>query len=252
MDCVSNAKGYNVDFLSLLGSWSKEKFHVFLKETIESYNCHRDDDIGDNRVSQIAVKICFEDCRYKRAKKFVSSEMFDCIMENTANPNFFSRMRLPFRTIVWKNYMFFDYLHEFELASNGEDTKGFISVFCLQDDGYMAYTEISMEEFKSVPPEALKFLYYLNSERPDIEPRQYTKAERLKVSNGKIAETIYVGRKYKSIKGVKTGVKIDKRFIVSGHWRNQPVKCGYKTIFIEPYYKGNDDMAKIIDKVYQL
>ena len=43
--------------------------------------------------------------------------------------------------------------------------------------------------------------------------------------------------------GTKRG-PIDKRFIVRGHWRKQPVgKRGggeYKTIFIEPHVKGQD------------
>jgi hypothetical protein len=46
--------------------------------------------------------------------------------------------------------------------------------------------------------------------------------------------------------------KIDRRFLVRGHWRSQPVgpkREERRTIFIEPYYKG-PDMAEAINRPY--
>jgi hypothetical protein len=48
--------------------------------------------------------------------------------------------------------------------------------------------------------------------------------------------------------------KIDKRFIVRGHWKRQPYgpeESLRKLIFIKPYFKG-PDMAELINKPYEV
>lgn len=51
---------------------------------------------------------------------------------------------------------------------------------------------------------------------------------------------------------IKTVFKLTIRFIVRGHWRNQPFGQGReqrKLIFIKPYYKG-PDLADLVNKPY--
>jgi hypothetical protein len=43
--------------------------------------------------------------------------------------------------------------------------------------------------------------------------------------------------------------KINKLFIVRGHWRNQPIKDGSKLIWIDPFWKGQG--SEKIQKVYK-
>jgi len=61
-------------------------------------------------------------------------------------------------------------------------------------------------------------------------------------------------RNYISIPGVGTGRKVDKRFIVRGHYRNQVYGKGRlerKRIWIMPFWKG-PELAEIVSKKYKV
>ncbi len=45
--------------------------------------------------------------------------------------------------------------------------------------------------------------------------------------------------------------KLNHKFIVRGHWRNQSIKDGHRVIWIKPYFKG-PEMADIVSKKYEV
>lgn len=188
---------------------------------------------------RLVATISFGAIRKNRYKKFVSSHNFDLIMENVAAPESSERLRMPFEIIVWKNYLFIDLKYIFEDLPHDS-----IRVFEFLENE-IKHSGISPDQY-SCTDEAKKFVHYLNSIEPDVEIHEYKGKSIEKVRSGKIAHVVYVGRKFKSIKGLPKGIKIDKRFIVRGHFRKQPTKSGIKIIFIEPFYKGTDDMTEIL------
>lgn len=49
--------------------------------------------------------------------------------------------------------------------------------------------------------------------------------------------------------------KIGKRFMVAGHWRNQPYGAKHalrKKLFIQPYWKGPDDAEELLNRIRQV
>jgi len=99
-------------------------------------------------------------------------------------------------------------------------------------------------------------ILYLNSETPDVDPVKYKERQMARFGVKSIsAPVVYVGRKYKSIKGEydDSGRKLMHRVLVRGHWRMQPYKDDVvKRIFIEPFYKGPKDSAEAIDRIYKV
>lgn len=83
------------------------------------------------------------------------------------------------------------------------------------------------------------------------------KKARKKLSKISRLNFIDVGRDVEAVISKSTGQSfsnINKRFIVRGHWRNQPFGPGLserKLIFVQPYYKG-PELAELINKPYRL
>ena len=61
-------------------------------------------------------------------------------------------------------------------------------------------------------------------------------------------------KSYTSVSPKKTGNKLDKRFMVRGHWKRQPYGKGKllrKHIWILPFWKG-PELSEIVSKPYKV
>lgn len=184
---------------------------------------------------------CYRDNKYKT---FSVSKTLEQILDLTNDPQLIPKLRLPFEVIKYKEWILVDcsnYYDENAIIAVSIDKKQthFVLIKSDECDSFGDHIDKEISTIK-------KLIFYINSERPDIEHKKYNKSEIQKVKSGKIAPVVYIGNKYKGIKGAPKGIKLNKKFIVRGHWRNQAIKDGHKIIFIEPFYKGTDDMEEII------
>jgi len=100
-------------------------------------------------------------------------------------------------------------------------------------------------------------LYVNDPTREKIETERHCVRSMKHPSTGKFKKTEYIVLKppksYVSLnKG--TGEKIDKRFVVRGHWRNQPYGEGgklRKLLWIKPFWKG-PELSEIVKKKYSV
>lgn len=219
---------------------SEDKFIKFRNHCIEE----------SEEPIKVPVEVLLNTYYTCNSKTLVASECLVEILNHTEEPMFYPRLRLPFFVISVGSWILIDLYEHFNnldfailCFTTTRNNEGIIPIPIIISNKFCwEYDENTTKEISLLK----KILYYLNSEKADIEEHQYKGKALKKVQSNKISPIVYIGRKYKGLKGLPTGIKIDKRFVVRGHWRKQPTKDGVKIIFIEPYYKGTDDMEEIL------
>jgi len=101
-------------------------------------------------------------------------------------------------------------------------------------------------------------LMYIHDETRKVEETEERRTRKMKHETGKKSYKkgyIYLRppKKYKSL-STGTGRKIDSRFIVRGHWRNQRYGKGMaqsKKIWIVPFWKG-PEMSEVASRKYKV
>ena len=228
-----------IDYINVLND---DDYLKYLKQCI--CQCiEQQDDVSSNGMlsTTLFLQKSFGILRLRGYKEFIISKNLIDIIDACDLPRKFTRLRLPFPAIKIGNCLIFE--NEYACGNTG---------FSLHkmEDGIFERFNFDVEKYQIVSeklPNIIKILYYLNSENPDIVECENRGSFARKVREGKKASIVYIGKSVKRIKGLPQGFTIDKKFIVRGHWRNQPTKLGVKVVFIEPYYKGSDDMQEIIN-----
>lgn len=201
-------------------------------------------DIGE--ISQMTASINL----LPNAKRFVFSNSIREALCHTNTPKNIQTIRLPFKQIMIEEWFIMEENNCLLMTRLFEDHDGIIKAEYVNivDEG-------DWNMVCDFMPELLNMILYLTSEKPDMVSsikKTGKKKKGNKVSHKN--DVIIVGQNYKSrvsSNTIEEGSKLSIQFMVRGHWRNQPIKDGYKRIFIEPFWKG-PDMAEVINKSYKI